>query len=156
VKTNAMRLLDAAGIPYTVLRYPAEGPDLSAVYAAERTGFPAERIFKTLVLEGSSGAYLVCCIPAAAELDLKKAARLAGEKKTDLIPVKKLLPLTGYVRGGCSPVGIKKAFPVFIDETALLFDTVSVSAGERGLLMALRPADLLRYTRGVSADLTVL
>jgi Cys-tRNA(Pro)/Cys-tRNA(Cys) deacylase len=153
-KTNAMRLLDAAGIAYTVLSYKADETDLSAVHAAERTGFPAERIFKTLALQGSSGAYLVCCIPAAEELDLKKAARLAGEKKADLVPVKNLLSLTGYVRGGCSPVGMKKSFPVFIDETALLFDAVSVSAGERGLLMALNPADLLRCTRGVTADLT--
>ena len=113
-----------------------------------------ERIFKTLVLQGSSGAYLVCCIPAAEELDLKKAARLAGEKRADLIPVKNLLPLTGYVRGGCSPVGMKKSFPTFIDETVILFDAVSVSAGERGLLMVLNPADLLCCTRGVTADLT--
>ncbi|MDR2184125.1 MAG: Cys-tRNA(Pro) deacylase [Treponema sp.] len=151
-----MRLLDAAGIPYTVLSYHADGPDLSAVHAAERTGFPVERIFKTLVLQGSSGVRLVCCIPAAEELDLKKAARLAGEKKADLVPVKHLLPLTGYVRGGCSPVGMKKSFPTFIDETAVLFSAVSVSAGERGLLMVLHPADLLRCTRGVTADLTLV
>jgi Cys-tRNA(Pro)/Cys-tRNA(Cys) deacylase len=149
-----MRLLDAAGIAYTVLSYKADKPDLSAVHAAECTGFPAERIFKTLVLQGSSGACLVCCIPAAEELDLKKAARLAGEKKADLVPVKNLLPLTGYVRGGCSPVGMKKSFPTFIDETVMLFDAVSVSAGERGLLMVLSPVDLLRCTRGVTADLT--
>jgi Cys-tRNA(Pro)/Cys-tRNA(Cys) deacylase len=149
-----MRLLETAGIAYTVLSYEADEPDLSAVHAAERTGFPMERIFKTLALQGVSGAYLVCCIPAAAELDLKKAARLAGEKKADLVPVKNLLPLTGYVRGGCSPVGMKKSFPTFIDETALLFDTVSVSAGERGLLVLLNPADLISCTRGVTADLT--
>jgi Cys-tRNA(Pro)/Cys-tRNA(Cys) deacylase len=154
-KTNAMRLLEAAGISYTVLSYKADESDLSAVHAAEDTGFPVERIFKTLVLQGSSGAYLVCCIPAAEELDLKKTARLAGEKKADLVPVKHLLSLTGYIRGGCSPVGMKKSFPTFIDETALLFDAVSISAGERGLLMVLDPADLLRCTRGVSADLTV-
>jgi Cys-tRNA(Pro)/Cys-tRNA(Cys) deacylase len=149
-----MRLLDTAGIAYTILSYKADTPDLSAVHAAECTGFPVERIFKTLVLQGSSGAYLVCCIPAAEELDLKKTARLAGEKRANLIPVKNLLPLTGYVRGGCSPVGMKKPFPVFIDETVILFDAVSVSAGERGLLMVLNPADLLRCTRGVTADLT--
>jgi Cys-tRNA(Pro)/Cys-tRNA(Cys) deacylase len=154
-KTNALRLLEAAGIPYTVLSYAVDEDDLSGLHAAELTGFPRERMFKTLVLQGSSLACFVCCIPVADELDLKKAARAAGEKKADLIPVKELLPLTGYVRGGCSPIGMKKPLPVFIDETAELFDTISVSAGCRGVLMVLNPAALIAFIPARTADLTV-
>jgi Cys-tRNA(Pro)/Cys-tRNA(Cys) deacylase len=150
-----MRLLGAAGISYAVKEYHVDESDLSAVHAAESLGMPPEQVFKTLVLQGASGSYAVCCIPAAGELDLKKAAKAAKEKSVGLIPVKDILPLTGYVRGGCSPVGMKKQFPTFIDETSQLFDTVSVSAGERGVQVILAPEDLAKFLNAVFADLTV-
>jgi Cys-tRNA(Pro)/Cys-tRNA(Cys) deacylase len=116
---------------------------------------PPEQVFKTLVLQGASGSYIVCCIPAACELDLKKTAKAAKEKSIDLIPMKDILPLTGYVRGGCSPVGMKKQFSTFIDETARLFDAISVSAGERGVQAILSPEDLAKFINAVFADLTI-
>jgi Cys-tRNA(Pro)/Cys-tRNA(Cys) deacylase len=154
-RTNVLRLLDAGSIPYETAEYPVDESDLSAQHAAELLGIPGERVFKTLVLRGESGACLVCCIPAGAELDLKKAARIAGEKKADLIPQRELLPLTGYIRGGCSPVGMKKQFPTFIDETAELFETIAVSAGARGLQVILAPRDLLGFISAKTADLTL-
>jgi len=152
-KTNAMRLLSAAGISYTVKEYQVDESDLSAVHAAESLGMPAEQVFKTLVLQGSSGPFFVCCIPAACELDLKKAALAAKEKSIGLIPMKDILPLTGYVRGGCSPVGMKKQFPTFIDETAQLFDAISVSAGERGVQVIVSPEELAEFLNANFADL---
>jgi Cys-tRNA(Pro)/Cys-tRNA(Cys) deacylase len=154
-KTNVLRLLDAAGISYTVKEYPVDESDLSGVHAAELLAMPAEQIFKTLVLRGASGAYAVCCIPCAEELDLKKTARAAGEKSIDLIPVKDLQPLTGYIRGGCSPIGMKKQFPAFIDETAGLFEAIGVSAGMRGMQVFLAPAELIACIGATVADLTV-
>jgi Cys-tRNA(Pro)/Cys-tRNA(Cys) deacylase len=153
-KTNALRLLDAAGIAYATAEYEVDENDLSGVHAAKLLDIPPEQIFKTLVAQGSSGAYMVCCIPVAEELDLKKAALLCGEKKVDLIPVKNLLPLTGYVRGGCSPIGMKKQFPVYIDETAELFDTIGVSAGVRGCQVILKPGDLREFISAKFVDLT--
>jgi Cys-tRNA(Pro)/Cys-tRNA(Cys) deacylase len=153
-RTNVLRLLDAGAIPYETAEYPVDESDLSARHAAELLGIPPERVFKTLVLRGESGGCLVCCIPAGAELDLKKAARAGGEKKAALVPVKELLPLTGYIRGGCSPIGMKKQFPVFIDETAELFETIAVSAGVRGVQLILDPRDLLRFISAGTADLT--
>jgi len=153
-KTNAMRLLSAAGISYTVKEYRVDESDLSAVHAAESLGMSAEQVFKTLVLQGASGSYAVCCVPAACELDLKKAAKAAKEKSIDLVPVKDILPLTGYVRGGCSPVGMKKQFPTFIDETARLFDAISVSAGERGVQVIVSPEELAEFLNADFADLT--
>ena len=152
-KTNAMRLLSAAGISYTVKEYQVDESDLSAVHAAESLGMPAEQVFKTLVLQCASGSYAVCCIPAACELDLKKAAKAAKEKSIGLIPMKDILPLTGYVRGGCSPVGMKKQFPTFIDETALLFDAISVSTGERGVQVIVSPEELAGFLNAKFADL---
>jgi Cys-tRNA(Pro)/Cys-tRNA(Cys) deacylase len=152
-KTNVIRLLDAAGIQYTVREYTVDD-DLSAVHAAEKLGLPPEQVFKTLVLRGGSGACWVCCIPAQEELDLKKTAMAAGEKNIALIPMKDLEPLTGYVRGGCSPIGMKKKFPVLIDETAELFETISISAGLRGMQIILRPGDLIRFTGALRAGLT--
>jgi Cys-tRNA(Pro)/Cys-tRNA(Cys) deacylase len=154
-KTNVHRLLDGAGIPYTSVEYEVDENDLSGVHAADLTGIPAEQVFKTLVLQGSSGGYIVCCIPVAEELDLKKAARICGEKKVDLIPVKNLPALTGYVRGGCSPIGMKKQFPTYIDETAELFDAIGVSAGARGCQVLLKPGDLREFAAAKLADLTV-
>jgi Cys-tRNA(Pro)/Cys-tRNA(Cys) deacylase len=154
-KTNAMRLLDAAGVAYTVKEYAVDESDLSGIHAASLIGLPVEQVFKTLVLRGASRSYAVCCIGAAEELDLKKAAKASGEKKIDLIPVKELLPLTGYVRGGCSPIGMKKQFPTFIDESAELFDLISISAGTRGMQILLAPRDLIRYLGAASVDLCV-
>jgi Cys-tRNA(Pro)/Cys-tRNA(Cys) deacylase len=155
IKTNAMRLLSAAGITYTVKEYAVDVSDLSALHAAESLDMPVEQIFKTLVLQGASGAYIVCCISAATELDLKKTSKAAGEKSAALIPMKELYPLTGYVRGGCSPIGMKKKFPTFIDETARLFDIIGVSAGERGVQVALDPAALADFLSAEFADITV-
>jgi Cys-tRNA(Pro)/Cys-tRNA(Cys) deacylase len=153
-KTNALRLLDAAGITYTTAEYEVDENDLSGLHAASLLGVPPEQVFKTLVLQGSSGAYAVCCIPVAEELDLKKVALACGEKKVDLIPVKDLLPLTGYIRGGCSPMGMKRPFPVYIDETAELFDAIGVSAGVRGCQVFLNPGVLREFISAEFADLT--
>jgi Cys-tRNA(Pro)/Cys-tRNA(Cys) deacylase len=159
MKTNVHRLLDAAGISYTTAEYEADESDLSGVHAARMLGIPVEQVFKTLVLQDAavpgSGGFLVCCIPAAEELDLRKTARIGGRKKVELIPVRDLLPVTGYIRGGCSPIGMKKKFPTLIDETAELFDTISISAGARGCQVMLNPQDLLRYVCGTFADLVV-
>jgi Cys-tRNA(Pro)/Cys-tRNA(Cys) deacylase len=152
-KTNAMRLLSAAGMSYTVKEYQVDKSDLSAVHAAESLGMPAEQVFKTLVLQGASGSYFVCCIPAASEMDLKKTAKAAKEKSIGLVPMKDILPLTGYVRGGCSPVGMKKQFPTFIDETAQLFDSISVSAGERGVQIIISPEELVEFISAKFEDL---
>jgi len=153
-KTNVMRLLSAAGINYSVKEYPVDESDLSAVHAAEFLGMPAEQVFKTLVLRGASGSFYVCCIPGDAELDLKKTARTANEKSIDLIPMKDIQPVTGYIRGGCSPVGMKKQFSTFIDETAQLFDAIGVSAGERGMQVILSPLELAGFISARFADLT--
>ena len=149
-----MRHLTAAGINYTVKEYPVDESYLSALNAAEFLGLPAEQIFKTLVLQGASGAYTVCCVPSSTELDLKKTAKAAGEKSIALIPVKDIQPLTGYVRGGCSPVGMKKQYTTFIDETAQLFETIGVNAGERGVLIFLDPEELARFVGAQFSDIT--
>ena len=154
-KTNVCWLLDSAGIGYVVKEYPVDEGDLSALHAVELVGLPAEQVFKTLVLRGMSGACFVCCVSAADELDLKKAARIAGEKKCDLIPQKELLPLTGYVRGGCSPIGMRKKLATFIDETAQLFEAVAVSAGIRGMQVLIGPLDLAGYVSAEFADLII-
>ena len=153
-KTNTMRLLDAAGIYYSVREFPVDEADLSAIHAAEALGIPVEQVFKTLVLQGVSGLYFVCCIPGASELDLKKTARAVKEKSVNLIPMKDIQPLTGYIRGGCSPIGMKKHFPTFIDETAQLFDEISVSAGERGLQLIIAPQDLAGFIHAQFADIS--
>jgi Cys-tRNA(Pro)/Cys-tRNA(Cys) deacylase len=152
-RTNVLRLLEAAGIPWEVREYPVE-EELSALRTAELLALPPEQVFKTLVLRASGGDCYVFCVPAAAELDLKKAARIAGEKNIDLLPLRELQPLTGYIRGACSPIGMKKSFPTFIDETAELFSQISVSAGLRGLQVLLAPADLIAFTKAVPADLS--
>jgi Cys-tRNA(Pro)/Cys-tRNA(Cys) deacylase len=117
---------------------------------------PPEQVFKTLVLKGSPGAYLVCCISVADELDLKKVAHASGEKSVELMPMKELSAVTGYIRGGCSPIGMKKPFPTYIDESAVLFDRISISAGMRGVLILVNPEELIRYLDAVSADMVIV
>ena len=152
-KTNVLRLLDAAKIPYRTAEYAYDENDLNGMHAAEAIGMPPEQVFKTLVAKGSRCGYAVFCIPVCCELDLKKAAKAAGDKKIDLIPVKDLLSVTGYIRGGCSPVGMKKKFPTFLEESALLYDEIGVSAGCRGCQVLLAPQALTDYLSLIVCDL---
>ena len=154
-KTNAMRLLDKANISYEVQCYEYDEADLSGVHAAQCLGMPPEQIFKTLVTRGEKRGVQVFCIPVNANLDLKKAARVSGDKKIEMIAVKELLALTGYIRGGCSPVGMKKLYPTYLDETALCFDRIGVSAGARGQQIMVNPEDLIQFVPMQTADLTV-
>jgi Cys-tRNA(Pro)/Cys-tRNA(Cys) deacylase len=153
IKTNVTRLLDTANIAYSVLTYEVDENDLSGIHTAALVDIPIDQMFKTLALRGNSGAYFVCCVPVASEIDLKKAAKANGEKKADLIAVKELLSLTGYVRGGCSPIGMKKHLPTYIDESAELYDSISVSAGVRGVLVVLNPHDLIEYVPMLAVDI---
>lgn len=154
-KTNAARLLDQMKIRYELIPYEVDESDLGAQHIAEQLGQPIERLFKTLVLRGDKTGLFVCVIPGAEEVDLKKAAGVTGNKKVEMIHVKELLPLTGYIRGGCSPVGMKKVLPTWFDETVMNYDKVYCSAGQRGLQFCLSPADLVRAARGTLTDLTV-
>lgn len=154
VKTNAMRLLEQAGIPYSAIEYEVDEKDLSGEHVAMQIGLPTEQVFKTLVARGEKKGILVFCIPVNTELNLKKAAIAVGDKKIEMIHVKELLGLTGYIRGGCSPVGMKKKYPTFIDETVILFDKITVSAGVRGCQLVVRPDDLIAYTGAVTCGLT--
>jgi len=152
--TNAMRLLTQAGIPFETSEYPVDESDLSGVHAAAMLGVDADCVFKTLVVRGERRGVCVFVIPVAEELDLKKCAAAMGDKKAEMIHVKELLGLTGYVRGGCSPIGMKKKYPTFIDEIATLFDRIYVSAGLRGQQLIIDPQDLRAYTEATFADLT--
>ena len=154
-KTNAMRMLDAAGIRYEVLEYEVDESDLSGRHIAEELHFPAERMFKTLVARGDKTGPLVFCVPVCAELDLRRAAAQTGNKRVELVPVKELLGLTGYIRGGCSPIGMKKKFPTWMDESALQFDTVTVSSGARGAQLLLNRAELVDFVQAQLLPLTV-
>lgn len=154
-KTNAMRMLDAAKIPYEVLEYKVDESDLSGIHIAEQLGFPQEKMFKTLVARGDKTGPLVFCIPVAEEIDLKAAASLTGNKKIEMVHVKDLLGLTGYIRGGCSPIGMKKKFPTWIDVSALQFDEITVSSGTRGAQLLLNREALLRFVQAKTAELTV-
>ena len=154
VKTNAARILDAVGIQYGLREYEVDEDDLSAPHVAEKIGMPPEQVFKTLVARGDRNGVLMACIPANTELDLKALAAASGNKKVELVAVKEVLGLTGYIRGGVSPVGVKKPYPFFLDETAILFDTISVSAGVRGCQMILAPDDLARITEAIYAAIT--
>jgi Cys-tRNA(Pro)/Cys-tRNA(Cys) deacylase len=144
-KTNAARLLDAAGIEYTLVPYEVDEEHLEASHVAEELGEDLDRVFKTLVLRGDRGGLFVCVIPGSMEVDLKVAARISGNKSCAMIHVKELLPLTGYIRGGCSPIGMKKPLPTFIHESALLWDTIYVSAGVRGLQLCIAPQALIDF-----------
>ena len=154
-KTNAARLLDQLKIVYELIPYEVDENDLGAQHIAEQLGQPIERLFKTLVLRGDKTGLVVCVIPGAAEVDLKKAAKVTGNKKLEMIHVKELQPLTGYIRGGCSPIGMKKPLPTWFHESVMQYDTVYCSAGQRGLQFRLAPQDLVNAAHGTLADLTV-
>ncbi|WP_342380941.1 Cys-tRNA(Pro) deacylase [Myxococcus stipitatus] len=147
MKTNAARLLDSLGVKYSLRDYEVDLEDQSAESVAAKVGMPAEQVFKTLVARGDRTGVLMAVVPGNAELDLKALARLSGDRKVDTVPLKELQPLTGYVRGGCTAIGGKKDYPVYVDETMELFDEVAVSAGIRGTQMVLAPADYLRVTK---------
>lgn len=154
-KTNAVRLVEQAGISCKEQFYEYQEDDLSGMHAAQALGMPPEQVFKTLVARGPKTGIHVYCIPVCCELDLKKAAKVAGDKSMELVAVKELLPLTGYIRGGCSPVGMKKHYPTFLDETCILYEEIAVSAGERGHQILLNPEDLARITNALYADITI-
>lgn len=152
-KTNAARLLDRAKIAYELVPYRVDEEHLAATHVAEELGEDIGSVFKTLVLRGDRTGYFVCVVPADHEVDLKAAARVSGNKKTDLIPMKELLPVTGYIRGGCSPIGMKRAFPTYIHSSCLGLSEIYVSAGVRGLQIRIAPDALIAFTRAETADL---
>lgn len=152
-KTNAARLLDDLGLAYTLHAAQVSEDDLSGVTLARNLGVPADQVFKTLVLRGDRTGVLLVCIPSPAELDLKAIARASDNKNVDMVPLKEVLPLTGYMRGGCSPLCTKKPAPVYVDESVLELSLVFVSAGQRGLQLCLSPQDLLTATKGTLASL---
>ena len=153
-KTNAARLLDRAKIGYELVPYQVDEEHLAATHLAEQLGEDIRCVFKTLVLRGDRTGYFVCVVPGNHEVDLKAAARISGNKKADLIPMKELLPTTGYIRGGCSPIGMKKTFPTFIHRTATDYPFIYISAGVRGLQLKIAPAQLIAYTNAVVTDLS--
>jgi Cys-tRNA(Pro)/Cys-tRNA(Cys) deacylase len=155
-KTNAARILEKQGIKYELVPYEADESDLSAASVAVKLGQNIEQIFKTLVLRGDKTGVFVCVLPGGEELDLKKAAQSSGNKSAELVPVKEIQGLTGYIRGGCSPLGMKKKYPTYIDESAILFDFIFVSAGMRGLQLRIAPNDLIRSASCNIADLVLL
>lgn len=153
-KTNAARLLDRAKIAYELVPYAVDEEHLAATHVAEQLGEPIERVFKTLVLRGDRTGHFVCVVPGDHEVDLKAAARVSGNKKADLIPMKELLGTTGYVRGGCSPVGMKRRFPTFFHATAADYPFIYISAGVRGLQLKIDPAELIPFVGGALADIS--
>ncbi len=152
LKTNVMRLLEAAGIAYRAFEYDASDPRQTGEDVARAVGLPAEQVFKTLTVRGERQGILVFCIPSNATLNLKKAAAAAGDKKIEMLPQKELLGATGYIHGGCSPIGMKKKYPTFIDETCILFDEIAVSAGQRGAQVFLSAEELIHYTEATVID----
>jgi Cys-tRNA(Pro)/Cys-tRNA(Cys) deacylase len=154
MKTNGARLLETLGIPFELNEYEVDLEDLSAVSVAKKVGMPPEQVFKTLLTTGGPGVYVFAVIPGDAELDLKKLARAAGLRKAEMAPLKQVQPLTGYIRGGVTVFGAKKPYPVWVDETIILFDKISVSAGARGTQLILKPEDYLRAAEAQTADLT--
>jgi Cys-tRNA(Pro)/Cys-tRNA(Cys) deacylase len=153
MKTNAARLLDMQGIKYDLLEYDVDESDLSAVAVAGKLNQDVDQVFKTLVLRGENSGIFVCIIPGSEEIDLKKAARISGHKNAAMVPVKEILNLTGYIRGGCSPIGMKKNYPTYIDESCILYDFIFVSAGIRGLQLRISPDDLIKASNSVVGDL---
>lgn len=154
-KTNAVRLVQQAGFSCKEAFYEYDENDLNGNHAAKAIGFPPEQVFKTLVARGERTGINVFCIPVCCELNLKKAAAAAGDKNMELIPVKELLPLTGYIRGGCSPIGMKRKFPTFIDEVCTLYEEIAVSAGERGHQMILPSEALLQLANATTTDIII-
>ena len=154
-KTNAMRQLDAAKIKYTPCEYEVDESDLSGTHIADCIGLPYEKVFKTIVTRGDKTGLNVFCIPCHREIDLKKAAAVTGNKKLEPVPVKELLGLTGYIRGGCSPVGMKKKFPTYFDASAEQLEELTVSAGVKGIQLLLKREDIIRFTGARLADITV-
>jgi Cys-tRNA(Pro)/Cys-tRNA(Cys) deacylase len=154
MKTNGARILESLNIPFALQEYEVDPDDLSAITVARKIGMPPEQVFKTLLTTGGSNSYVFAVIPGDAELDFKKLARAAGLRKAEMVPLKEVQPLTGYIRGGVTVFGAKKAYPVFVDETAIIFDQISVSAGARGTQLILAPGDYLRATAARTADLT--
>jgi len=152
-KTNAVRLVQQAKISCRECFYEFDEKDLSGIHAAQATGMPSEQVFKTLVARGEKTGINVFCIPVCCELDLKKAAKAAGDKNMEMVAVKELLNLTGYIRGGCSPVGMKKKYPTFLDETCILWEEIAVSAGARGHQMIVPPEGLAKLVDAVLADI---
>lgn len=152
-KTNVARLLDKAKIPYELVPYTVDENNLATDHVAEELGEDINQVFKTLILHGDRSGHFVCVVPGNTEVDLKKAAKAAGAKKAEMIPMKELLPLTGYIRGGCSPIGMKKPFPTFFHQSALDFDVIFVSAGVRGLQLKIAPQDLIDYVNASITDL---
>lgn len=153
-KTNAMRILDSCGADYSMASYEYDESDLSGVHAASELGVDPGIVFKTLVTRGDANAFYVFVIPVAESLDLKKAAKVSGNKRIEMIHVKEILDITGYIRGGCSPIGMKKSYPTFIDETAQLYDEIYFSAGKRGVQIILDPLKLAEIISAEFADIT--
>ncbi len=154
-KTNVMRLLEAAKIPFDAKEYEVDENNLSGESTAQKLGLDPAQVFKTLVFSGEKNGFGVCCIPSCEELDLKKTAKIFGEKKVEMLHVKDLLKITGYIRGGCSPVGMKKQFRTVIDETACLYDKIYISAGVRGIMLGIEPNALCEYISAPMEDVTV-
>jgi Cys-tRNA(Pro)/Cys-tRNA(Cys) deacylase len=154
MKTNGARLLESLGIPFVLHEYEVDPDDLSAISVAKKVGMPPEQVFKTLLTTAGPGVYVFAVIPGDAELDLKKLAHAAGLRKAEMAPLKEVQPLTGYIRGGVTVFGAKKAYPVFVDETIILFDRISVSAGARGTQLILSPDDYIRAAEAQTAGLT--
>ena len=154
-KTNAARLLDRAGISYNLIPYEFDENDLAAQHVADSLGQPIERVFKTLVLHGDKSGHVVCVVPGNGEVDLKALAKVSGNKKVEMIAMKDLLAVTGYIRGGCSPIGMKKKFPTYFHSTAVDFETIYVSAGVRGLQIEISPTELISFVGGEVGDVAV-
>lgn len=152
-KTNAVRILESKQVSFSLINYEVSEDELDALSVAEKTGQDPDLVFKTLVARNETNSILVFVIPGSCELDLKKAAKASGSKRIEMVRVKELFELTGYIRGGCSPVGMKKNFPVFIDETSQLFENISISAGVRGTQIIINPGDLINTIAATSADL---
>lgn len=154
-KTNAARLLDKGAVAYELIPYTVDENNLAADHVAEELGEDIRQVFKTIVLRGERTGFFVCVLPGNCEIDLKKAAKAAGDKKAELIHMKELLPLTGYIRGGCSPIGMKKSFPTFFHNTAIDFEHIFVSAGVRGLQLKINPEQLIEFVGGSLGDIAV-
>ncbi|SNS03427.1 Cys-tRNA(Pro)/Cys-tRNA(Cys) deacylase [Anaerovirgula multivorans] len=153
-KTNAARILDKYKIIYELREYEVDKTDLSAENAALKVGIPLEQVFKTLVARGDKTGVIIACVPGGAELNLKKAASISGNKKVELVPLKEVQQLTGYIRGGVSPIGMKKNYPTYIDSSALQFPNIMISAGVRGCQILINPNDLLKVVAGTIGEFT--